>query len=425
MPPQAAWSLIGLARTGLCAILVAQRPGHAYALAQRPARRLGGGLLPVFPGHRGDRAEAAAPALRALELAAPQPPPQPGCFVTFGGYLPPAADHVLAAPPRIPGGLWLVKRRGCLAARSDGAFQSRAQSMLRTLAHVARRHPNLPDFGPVYLCVEGLAECRSRAPDGRIPGAVVLAIHQQAADAEAAADQRIELVPDPVFDSWPETAMLDYEATCAEIRAASDSPAERQVAGWIGNVQTNELRNRLLHMAEEHPRDLEAIDTGDWRQDDAEGPQVSVGHFVSLPELVARYAYLIDVAGRFSSFRLKALLHARRVVLIQERPFYEYWSHLLEPFVHYVPVAADLHDLPEQVAWLKRHPERAEQIAVAGQRFALTHLTRAAAVDALARTLGALDLPAADGGADPSDVLVDTDPAARLGSGDPQPQASI
>ena len=42
--------------------------------------------------------------------------------------------------------------------------------------------------------------------------------------------------------------------------------------------------------------------------------------------------------------------------------------------MHYVPVAANLADVPEKLQWARAHPEKAEAIAKAGQRFARAHL---------------------------------------------------
>ena len=52
----------------------------------------------------------------------------------------------------------------------------------------------------------------------------------------------------------------------------------------------------------------------------------------------------------------------------------EYFYPLLRPWEHYVPVQANLQDVPARLAWARANPRRAEAIAANGQRFAKKHL---------------------------------------------------
>jgi hypothetical protein len=89
---------------------------------------------------------------------------------------------------------------------------------------------------------------------------------------------------------------------------------------------------------------------------------------------------LLDIEGRGYSARLKLLLHSGRPVLIQERPWKEYfWSELVA-WVHYIPVRRDLADLVERVLWAREHPREAAAVGRAGQVFARARLSRAAAI---------------------------------------------
>jgi hypothetical protein len=96
---------------------------------------------------------------------------------------------------------------------------------------------------------------------------------------------------------------------------------------------------------------------------------------------------MIDVEGHGYSGRLKLLLHTKRVVLMQNRPWHEWFYAYIEPFRHYVPVAQDMSDLVERIEWLRTNPKLETEIAGEAQHFAQTRLTRSAAVATWARLL--------------------------------------
>ena len=52
----------------------------------------------------------------------------------------------------------------------------------------------------------------------------------------------------------------------------------------------------------------------------------------------------------------------------------EYFYPLLRPWEHYVPLAANLQDVPDKLRWASANPREAERIAAAGQAFAREHL---------------------------------------------------
>lgn len=63
--------------------------------------------------------------------------------------------------------------------------------------------------------------------------------------------------------------------------------------------------------------------------------------------------------------------------LVNEKNFY---NDDLKPFVHYIPVKADLSDLQEKYDWAEANPEKAKEIAANALEYAKTHLTREAAI---------------------------------------------
>lgn len=206
--------------------------------------------------------------------------------------------------------------------------------------------------------------------------------------------------PDFVFDHWAQVGISDYDETCEQVALAGKldtKPEGRRKAGWIGNFDTNPRRHLLGRIASRFPALLNATDTGPWKQEtpkkdilksaDSKGDLkgdlkmvTSRGGFVGLAELVSSYDYLVDVEGVGYSGRLKILLHSAKPVLLQERPWREFYFDQLKPFVHYVPVRRDLQDLVWRIDWLNKHPEEAKKIGNNAAQFAKNHLTRPAAL---------------------------------------------
>lgn len=63
-----------------------------------------------------------------------------------------------------------------------------------------------------------------------------------------------------------------------------------------------------------------------------------------------QYKYQISIDGTVAAYRLPYLLAGSGVVLKQDSPYYEFFYHNLEPFVHYIPFKRDLSDLIDKVS---------------------------------------------------------------------------
>jgi len=189
--------------------------------------------------------------------------------------------------------------------------------------------------------------------------------------------------PDFVFDGWPDAKFDDYDQKTQAMAAASEMPPRDDRAFWAGRCM-NGARKRAVQIASDRPDLLEAYDTEP--NYDAAINRYSAT-FRTMEDQVATHRYMIDVEGAGYSGRLKMLLHTKRVVLVQERPWREWFFDDIEPFRHYVPVARDMSDLIERIEWLRANPKMEAEIAAEAQNFARTRLTRAAAVAAWARLL--------------------------------------
>lgn len=185
------------------------------------------------------------------------------------------------------------------------------------------------------------------------------------------------VVPDFVFHNWPQSGIQDYEMTINKIQEAGLKKPLVQKLGWIGNINTNPMRERLLHIGNNH-RDIMDIRSMTWFQEKDANGRLKSTHFMSLEDLVHTYAMLIDVEGHGYSGRLKCLLWSRRPLLLVERPHHEYFFEHLKAWEHYIPVKRDLSDLVEKVRWTLDHQEEALCIARNALEFSKQHLTRAA-----------------------------------------------
>lgn len=118
---------------------------------------------------------------------------------------------------------------------------------------------------------------------------------------------------------------------------------------------------RLIQGAESNA----ALRVGDWS-----APEVS-------PVDSVAYRYLVDVDGNSTSWsRLRWLLRSGSLVLKQESEHEQWYYPQLVPWRHFLPVAPDLSDLLDRVAWARAHDAEAQAIAEEGRRFALQRLER-------------------------------------------------
>jgi len=189
--------------------------------------------------------------------------------------------------------------------------------------------------------------------------------------------------PDFVVGGWPEAGIFDYDETCLALAAAGASPPLTDLLGWYGNAGTIPIRKEFVRRGREHPELCELVDTSDWHRDGKRMDQTqgtASGGTMTMAQQAARFAFLIDIEGQGYSGRLKMLLHSGRPVLVQERPWKDWFWPKLIPWVHYAPVARDLSDLFAVLAVLRADRPRAAAIGAEGRKFAKTHLTRAAAI---------------------------------------------
>lgn len=85
---------------------------------------------------------------------------------------------------------------------------------------------------------------------------------------------------------------------------------------------------------------------------------------VGLPDYL-KHRFLVDIDGNSASWAglFTKLMMGATILKVESRHGFRQWYYdRLQPWVHVVPVSADLGDLDEIVLWLRAHPEQAEAI---------------------------------------------------------------
>ncbi len=86
------------------------------------------------------------------------------------------------------------------------------------------------------------------------------------------------------------------------------------------------------------------------------------------------YKYLLVIDGNSNAWSalFNNLLTGACVLKVNSpRNFRQWYSQDLKPWIHYIPIEADLSDLDDIIAWLLTHDEDAQAIGAAGKAFAL------------------------------------------------------
>ena len=79
--------------------------------------------------------------------------------------------------------------------------------------------------------------------------------------------------------------------------------------------------------------------------------------------IACEYPWLLLVDGAGPPKQLATRMRQGFTIFKQESPFSEHFHALLAPWVHFIPVADNLVDLPQRVSWAKAHPQEAQAIA--------------------------------------------------------------
>lgn len=96
-----------------------------------------------------------------------------------------------------------------------------------------------------------------------------------------------------------------------------------------------------------------------------------------------KYKYLLDIEGNVSAYRLAFILASGSLVLKVDSQYKVWFSNLLEPWVHYVPVKNDLSDLAKQITWCKEHDKECKKISKNAQSLVKKYINEKSILDYL------------------------------------------
>ena len=87
-------------------------------------------------------------------------------------------------------------------------------------------------------------------------------------------------------------------------------------------------------------------------------------------QAMLQYKYQLDIDGEVNAWTgLIWKLYSGSVVFKVVSHYEQWYYSYLHPWTHYIPVAGDLHDLDEQIAWALANDAAAQQIAENGRAF--------------------------------------------------------
>lgn len=105
------------------------------------------------------------------------------------------------------------------------------------------------------------------------------------------------------------------------------------------------------------------------------------------PQEQSKYKYIINVDGHVSAYRLSLELSMGSVILLADSEWRVWYKHMLKPWVHYVPVKADLSDLIDQIQWCRNNDSKCQVIVKNAKEFFDKYLQKNGVLDYMQKTL--------------------------------------
>ena len=181
-------------------------------------------------------------------------------------------------------------------------------------------------------------------------------------------------IPDFNFHAWPQVGINNYNDFVDEIHMSGLNPPDLNKVGWIGNINKNHKRKLVYNIGLEN-KDCMDIFSMTWSKS-GDNIRLNSTKYISTPELVKKYAILIDIEEYGYSGRVKHLLWSHRPLIIVDRSHKEYFYNFLEPWKHFIPVKSDLSDLVDNIKWCINNEKKAKEIAENAYEFSKKYLTR-------------------------------------------------
>jgi len=84
---------------------------------------------------------------------------------------------------------------------------------------------------------------------------------------------------------------------------------------------------------------------------------------------ISKYKYQLEIDGHVSPFRLSFDMSYNSVLLIVESEYKMWFSNLLKPYIHFIPIKKDLSNLIDQIEWCKKNDDKCKKIAENALKF--------------------------------------------------------
>ena len=114
-------------------------------------------------------------------------------------------------------------------------------------------------------------------------------------------------------------------------------------------------------------------------------------NFMSLQEK-ASFKYILNLEGHVAAFRLGHEFSLGSVLLIPQSKYYLWFSSLLVPYTHYIPINANLDNLIEQIKWCIDNDDKCKEIASNGMDFYKKYLEKDGIYDYMQNLLNKISL---------------------------------
>jgi len=101
------------------------------------------------------------------------------------------------------------------------------------------------------------------------------------------------------------------------------------------------------------------------------------------PEEQSGYKYIVHIEGHVAAFRLSLELSMGSTILMVESQWKLWYSDMLEPYKHYIPIKGDMSDLLDKIKWCRDNDDECKKIAENGKLFYNTYLQRNGVLDYL------------------------------------------
>lgn len=131
---------------------------------------------------------------------------------------------------------------------------------------------------------------------------------------------------------------------------SDDSGYDTSKIGSFGFLagETKPQRIKFIEVCKETPDYFEYIETKKYNPKDQK--------MLSFLDIKKKFKYLIDLQGHSYSTKIYSFMHSKRVMFLPDIPKYFPFEERIMPYVHYIPVKADLSNLLDQYNYIESKP---------------------------------------------------------------------